>query len=172
MAVKHRFDTLYITSRGYTHFKLIVLRAQCLVLMCWYAPPQVLPHPLPRLPSKTPNKNNNNNNSNQPWTLGCCLGLSPAVILFSPAWKQNKAEAGGTPIGIGTLHIVPRASSSTFQGWLGSGPPVQEYCSNAAAPGTWPQLTTAASTDHCGAEAGWWLSLLHQSSFSHLFWVT
>lgn len=145
--------------------KLFVLRAQRLVLLCWYITPSS-----PRLSPKTPN-NNNNNNSNQLRTLACCLGLSPAVFLFSPAWKQNKAEAGGTPIGIGTLHIVPRASSSTFLGWLGSGPPVQEYCSNAAAPGTWPQLTTAASTDHCGAEAGWWLSLPHQSSFSHLFWL-
>lgn len=127
------------------------------------------PPPCPLLCPNTPN--NNNNDNHQPRTLPCCLGPSPTVFLFSPAWKQNKAEAGGTQIGIGTLHIVPRASSSTFLGWLGSGPPVQEYCSNSAAPGTWPQLTTAASTDHCGAEAGWWLSLPHQSSFSHSLWL-
>lgn len=94
------------------------------------------------------------------------LGPSPRVFLFSPAWKQNKAEAGGTQNGIGTLHIVPRASSSTFLGWLGSGPPVQEHCSNSTAPQTWPQQTTTASNDHCGARAGWWLSLPHQSSLS------
>lgn len=94
------------------------------------------------------------------WLLGPC----PLVFLFSPAWKQNKSEAGGTQNGIGTLHIVPRASSSTFLGWLGSGPPVQEYCSNSTAPQTWPQQTTAAFTDHCGVQAEWWLSLPHQSS--------
>lgn len=152
-----------------------VLMAKCLVLLFWYIhgekplTPQH-PYPLPLLCPNTPN-NINNNNNHQPRTLPCCLGPSPTVFLFSPAWKQNKAEAGGTQIGIGTLHIVPRASSSTFLGWLGSGPPVQEYCSNSAAPGTWPQLTTAASTDHCGAEAGWWLSLPHQSSFSHSLWL-
>lgn len=80
----------------------------------------------------------------QPPTADCknglwLLGPSPLVFLFSPAWKQNKAEAGGTQNGIGTLHIVPRASSSTFLGWLGSGPPVLEYCSNSTAPQTWPQ---------------------------------
>lgn len=100
------------------------------------------------------------------------LGPSPLVFLFSPAWKQNKAEAGGTQNGIGTLHIVPRASSSTFLGWLGSGPPVQEYCSNSTAPQTWPQQTTAASTDHCGAQAKWWLSLPHQSSLSLSLWLS
>lgn len=94
------------------------------------------------------------------------LGPSPRVFLFSPAWKQNKAEAGGTQNGIGTLHIVPRASSSTFLGWLGSRPPVQEHCSYSTAPQTWPQQTTAASNGHCGARAGWWLSLPHQSSLS------
>lgn len=72
-------------------------------------------------------------------TLLGLLGPSPRVFLFSPAWKQQKGEAGGTQSGIGTLHIVPRASSSTFLGWLGSGPPVQEHCSNSTAPQTWPQ---------------------------------
>lgn len=165
VAVKHCFDILNIVSHGWTSNFL------CWGHIAWSCCVEYITPSSPRLSPETPNKNNNNNKSNQPRTLPRCLGLSPAVFLFSPAWKQNKAEAGGTPIGIGTLHIVPRASSSTFLGWLGSGPPVQEYCSNAAAPGTWPQLTTAASTDHCGAEAGWWLSLPHQSSFSHLFWL-
>lgn len=78
------------------------------------------------------------------------IWTSPIVFLFS-AGKQNKAEAGGTQSGIGTLHIVLRTSSSTFLGWLGSGPPVQEYCSNSSAPQTWPQQPAAASTGHCGA---------------------
>lgn len=99
---------------------------------------------------------------NRPWLLG----PGPLVFLFSPAWKQYKAETGGTQNGLGTRYIVPRASSSTFLGWLGSGPPVQGYCSNSTAPPTWPQLTAAASTDHCGAQAEWWLSLPHQSSLS------
>lgn len=91
---------------------------------------------------------------------------SPLVFLFFPAWKQNKAKAGGTQNDIETLRIVPSASSSTFLGWLGSGPPVLGYCSSSTEPQTWPQLTAAASTDHCGVQAGWWLSLPHQSSLS------
>lgn len=97
---------------------------------------------------------------------------SPLVFLFFSAWKQNKAQAGGAQNDIGTLHIVPSASSSTFLGWLWSGPPALGYCWSSTEPQTWPQLTTAASTDHCGAQAEWWLSLPQRSSLlsiSHTF---
>lgn len=67
------------------------------------------------------------------------LGPGPPLFLFCPAWKPNKSEAGGTQNSIGALHIVHKASSSTFLGWLGSGPPVQEYCSSSTVPQTWPQ---------------------------------
>lgn len=101
----------------------------------------------------------------QNWTV--TSGPQPISFPVFSCLKAEQGRAGGTQYGIEMLHIVPRASSSTFLAWLGSGPPVQGYCSNSAAPQTWPQQTTAASTDHCGAQAEWWLSLPHQSSHSN-----
>lgn len=81
---------------------------------------------------------------------------APNFSCFLLHERQQRWGRVGPRKRIGTLHIVPTASSSTFLGWLGSeGLLSSDYCSKSAAPDKYtdlaPSKATAAFTGLCAA---------------------